>query len=73
MWISQHEKISDECQYIDIDCGDPTCELCTYKDISASICSCTCHNRLYEALCEAGITDSIEAIDEGTECSDKAE
>jgi len=62
------DEIEAECEYVDIDCGDPLSVTCSYEDISVVSSSCSCDKRIYGAICAAGITDSLEALEEGIVC-----
>ena len=62
-------EIEEECSYIDIDCGEPLVVTCSYKEVSRSSSSCSCDNRIYREICDAGITDSLEELEAGISCT----
>ena len=67
------DEIEAECEYIDIDCGEPLSVTCSYQDISVVSSSCSCDHRIYGAICDAGITDNLEALQEGIVCVTESE
>ena len=63
------DEIEEECSYIDIDCGEPVPITCSYEEVSVNSNSCSCDQRIYRAICDAGITDSLEVLEAGIMCT----
>jgi len=66
---AEHEKRMAECEDVDIDCEESLSKQC-YGDITVTLRACNCDSFVYGAVCEAGITDSLETIENGTECGE---
>jgi len=67
---AEHDKRTEECEDVNIDCEENLSKQCTYGDITVTIRACDCDSWVYEAVCDAGITDSLETIENGTECGE---
>ena len=61
-------EITEECMYINIDCDEPLAVTCSYEDISVDSNNCVCDNGIYQAICDAGLTDSLEELEAGISC-----
>ena len=66
----EHEERMAECELVDIDCAESQSKQCSYGDIEVTLHSCDCDSWVYGAVCEAGISDSLETIESGTECGE---
>ncbi len=66
----EHEERMAECDMVDIECAESLNKQCNYGDIEVTLHSCNCDSWVYGAVCEAGISDSLETIESGTECGE---
>ena len=66
----EHDERMALCDLVDIDCEESLSRQCNYGDIEVTLHSCSCDSWVYGAVCEAGISDSLEAIESGTECGE---
>jgi len=66
----EHQERVELCALADIDCVESLSQECTYGDIEVTLNSCDCDSWVYGPVCDAGIGDSLEAIQSGTECGE---
>lgn len=50
------------------DCVQTLPMTCTYRDIVVETDDCSCSDVIFQAICDAGLEDSVETIQEGLEC-----
>jgi hypothetical protein len=79
-WMACGGGASPVCELAEQSSGCPECYsgevTCTYDGVSETAGSCgDCQARaaLYQALCDAGVEDAAETIEDQTECSEPVE
>ena len=51
-----------------MDCMQSNPQICAYEDILVETEECNCADIIYQAICDAGVTASIETIQDGLVC-----
>ena len=60
--------LTQQCAEEAFDCLQSLPQLCTYGDVTVETDECACADIIYQAICDAGITDGVETIQAGLVC-----
>ena len=61
-------ELTEQCVEEAVDCLQSLPMICTYGDIVVETDECACGDVIYQAICDAGVTDSVETIQAGLVC-----
>ena len=61
-------ELTEICVEEAVDCVQSLPQNCTYGDVLVETDECACRDIVYQAICDAGITDSVETIENGLVC-----
>ena len=61
-------ELTTSCNEEPWDCVQTLPMTCTYGDVVIETDDCSCYDVIFQAICDAGIEDSVETIQQGLEC-----
>ena len=62
------EELTQQCIDESFDCLQSLPMICTYGEVVVETDECACRDVVYQAICDAGVTDSVETIQAGLVC-----
>ena len=61
-------ELTQQCIEEAVDCVQSLPMICTYGDVVVETDECACRDVVYQAICDAGISDGVDAIKDGLVC-----